>query len=36
MPGGGVLRFIGRNFEIDGQFAAMNRGVAAGRYVRLG
>ncbi len=35
MPGGGTLRFALSNREIDDQFAAMNRGAPAGRYVVL-
>lgn len=35
MPSGGVLTLVARNFEIDDQFASMNRGATPGRYVLL-
>jgi PAS domain S-box-containing protein len=35
MPDGGRLTISGRATVIDGQYAAMNRGVATGAYVRI-
>jgi two-component system cell cycle sensor histidine kinase/response regulator CckA len=35
MPGGGHLTITASNVVIDEQYAVMNRGVAAGRYVML-
>jgi len=35
MPGGGRLSVRARNVELDETYAAMNRGITPGRYVRI-